>query len=90
MSTCAYCLDMTSEFTDISVGAAEGVDGWNTLIVRTMRGSEIVDAAVNSGRLETRELPLSNLEHLKEAALLKKRRALREIVNRTGDKNELL
>jgi len=90
MSTCAYCLDMTAEFTDISVGAAEGVDGWNTMIVRTQRGLEIFDAAVNSGQLETRELPVSNLKHLKEAALLKKKRALEEIVKRTGDKNELL
>ena len=90
MSTCAYCLDMTAEFTDISVGAAEGVAGWNTLIVRTQRGSEIVDAAVKGGKLETRELPPSNLMHLKEAALLKKTRALGEIVKRTGDKNDLL
>jgi len=90
MSTCAYCLDMTAEFTDISVGAAEGVDGWNTLIVRTQRGSEIVDAAVKGGKLETRELPASNLKHLKEAALLKKTRAMAEIVKRTGDKNDLL
>jgi coenzyme F420 hydrogenase subunit beta len=90
MSTCAYCLDMTAEFTDVSVGAAEGVDGWNTLIVRTRRGSETVDAAVKNGKLETRELPLSNLGHLKEAAILKKTRALGEVVKRTGDKNDLL
>jgi len=90
MPTCAYCLDMTAEFTDVSVGAAEGVDGWNTLIVRTHRGAEVVDAAVRSGKLQTRELPPSNLAHLKEAALLKKRRAMGEIVKRTGDKNELL
>ncbi|MBW2623969.1 MAG: Coenzyme F420 hydrogenase/dehydrogenase, beta subunit C-terminal domain, partial [Deltaproteobacteria bacterium] len=29
MSTCAYCLDMTAEFADVSVGSAEGLEGWN-------------------------------------------------------------
>jgi len=26
---------MTGEFADISVGAAEGITGWNTVIVRS-------------------------------------------------------
>ena len=35
---CNVCLDMTAEFADVSVGAAEGIEGWNTLIVRTNAG----------------------------------------------------
>jgi coenzyme F420 hydrogenase subunit beta len=90
MPTCSYCLDMTAEFTDISVGSVEGIDGWNTVIVRTERGSSLIEEAVKKGKLETREIPLSCVEHLKEASLNKKARALQEIVNRTGDKNDLM
>jgi len=90
MHTCAYCLDMTAEFTDVSVGAAEGVAGWNTLIVRTKRGSEIVDAAVKMGKLEVRDLPPANLDHLKEAAMIKKARGMQEIVKKTGYKIDLI
>ncbi|MDY6916428.1 MAG: Coenzyme F420 hydrogenase/dehydrogenase, beta subunit C-terminal domain [Chloroflexota bacterium] len=90
MPTCAYCLDMTSEFADVSVGAVEGIEGWNTVIVRTQRGADLVATARARGRLETGELPAENLAHLKEAALLKKKRALNEIINRSGDRGDLL
>jgi coenzyme F420 hydrogenase subunit beta len=90
MPTCAYCLDMTSEFADISVGAVEGIEGWNTIIVRTDAGVELMKLAKNKKKLQIERLPESNLQHLKEAALLKKKRALTEIVKRTGDKNDML
>jgi len=89
-STCDLCIDMTAELADLSVGSAEGVDGWNTLIVRSQAGKELVDAAVASGALETAALPEENLEHLKEAALIKKKRALGNIVDRTGSSEDLL
>jgi coenzyme F420 hydrogenase subunit beta len=90
MPTCAYCLDMTAEFADISVGAVEGIEGWNTVIVRTKRGAEILDLARKKGKLEVDKLPAKNLEHLKEAAMLKKTRGIKEIVKKTGDKNNLM
>jgi coenzyme F420 hydrogenase subunit beta len=90
MPTCAYCLDMTSEFADISVGAVEGIEGWNTVIVRTNIGAELISRAREKGVIETGSLPPENLAHLKEAALLKKKRALREIIKRTGDRKNLL
>jgi coenzyme F420 hydrogenase subunit beta len=90
MPTCAYCLDMTAEFADISVGSAEGVEGWNTVIIRTEVGAKLIEIARTKGKLETDSLPSQNLAHLKEAALNKKKRALRQIVDRTGDKNNLL
>lgn len=90
MPTCAYCLDMTAEFADISVGSAEGVDGWNTVIIRTEVGAKLMETARTKGKLETDSLPPPNLAHLKEAALNKKRRALRQIVDRSGDKANLL
>jgi len=90
MPTCSYCLDMTSEFADVSVGSVEGVEGWNTVIIRTDTGADLVKLARDRGMLETAALPEENLKHLKEAALLKKKRALKEIINRTGDKDDLL
>jgi coenzyme F420 hydrogenase subunit beta len=90
MPTCAYCLDMTSEFSDISVGSVEGIEGWNTVIIRTDAGAKLMEMAKSKGRLDTDTLPAQNLAHLKEASLLKKKRALKEITNRSGSKKDLL
>lgn len=90
MPTCTYCLDMTSEFADISVGSVEDFEGWNTVIVRTKVGAELMEMAKAKGKLETNTLSPRNLAHLKEAALLKKKRALKEIIERSGDKRDLL
>jgi coenzyme F420 hydrogenase subunit beta len=90
MPTCAYCLDMTSEFADISVGSVEGTEGWNTVITRTDAGADLMEMAKKKGKLQIDKLPSSNLEHLKQASLLKKKRAMNEIVKKSGDKNNLL
>ena len=76
--------------TDVSVGAAEGIEGWNTVIIRTKRGQELVRTAVSDGLLETRDLPKENLDHLMESARLKKRRALQNLVRRSGKREDLL
>lgn len=90
MPTCAYCLDMTSEFSDISVGSVEGIEGWNTVIIRTDAGAKLMEMAKAKGELEISSLPAQNLAHLREASLLKKKRALKEIANRSGNKQDLL
>jgi len=90
MPTCAVCLDMTAEFADISVGAVEGIEGWNTVIVRTDAGAGLIELAKSKEKLEIDTLPADKLDHLKTASMIKKKRGLKEIVNRTGDKNNLL
>ena len=90
MPTCSYCLDMTSEFADISLGSVEGLEGWNTVIVRSKVGAELMEIAKAKGKLEVDTLLPQNLAHLKEAALLKKKRALGQIIERSGDKRNLL
>jgi coenzyme F420 hydrogenase subunit beta len=87
---CNVCLDMTAEFADVAVGAAEGIEGWNTLIVRSERGRELVDAARAAGVIETETLPEENLDHLKGASLGKRRRALANIRRMTGSDDDLL
>jgi coenzyme F420 hydrogenase subunit beta len=74
--SCKVCLDMTAELSDISVGTVEGKEGWNTVMVRTEKGEDLLRRAKKAGVVETRPLPKNNLDHLKEASLLKKRRAL--------------
>lgn len=88
--TCDVCIDMTAEFADISVGAAEGVEGWNTLIIRSDAGRELVEQAQAQGVIETEPLPGQNLAHLKEASLLKKKRGLKKIIETTGSDQDLL
>ncbi|MGQ9571712.1 MAG: Coenzyme F420 hydrogenase/dehydrogenase, beta subunit C-terminal domain [Dehalococcoidia bacterium] len=88
--TCDVCLDMTAEFADISVGAAEGIEGWNTLIVRSDAGRELVELARARGVIELKALPEQNLGHLKEASLLKKKRGLRKVIETSGSEQDLL
>jgi len=67
---------MTSELSDISVGTVEGEEGWNTVIVRTERGENLLHRAESKGVLETRAYPEDKWTHLKEASILKKQRGL--------------
>jgi coenzyme F420 hydrogenase subunit beta len=74
--TCGYCPDMTSEFSDVSVGVLEGRPDMNTLIVRTERGEEMVREAQRREYLVLEDLPEENREHLMWAAANKKKRGV--------------
>jgi coenzyme F420 hydrogenase subunit beta len=80
--TCFICPDMTSELADVSVGMFEGRPHWNTLIVRSEKGVEVVDRARREGFLETEDFPAENLNHLSKAAADKKDRSLRTLLRR--------
>jgi len=84
-NSCNECLDMTSEFADVSVGVLEGEPSYNTLIVRTEKGEEVIRRAREKGILILDEMPHDAREHLMEAAMNKKRRALERIHERCGD-----
>ena len=73
---CSYCIDMTSEFSDLSVGVMEGRPDMNTLIIRTDRGRRIVEEAAQEEYLTLSALPEENREHLIWAAGNKKKRGL--------------
>jgi coenzyme F420 hydrogenase subunit beta len=93
---CLYCLDSTAEYTDVSVGSArfagnwEEVRQWNQLIVRTEKGRELVDLAVKRGVLEVRESSAEGLKELKDAAVKKKKEALKNIIQKSGSIKKLL
>ena len=75
--TCFICPDMTAEWSDVSVGMYEGRPGWNTLVIRTQAGSDLVDIAVTDGWLVLEEFPNANMQALSRAALAKKERSFR-------------
>ncbi len=52
---CLYCLDYGAENADIGCGGI-GLDGWTYTLIRTRRGHEAFQDALNAGILETRPL----------------------------------
>ena len=93
---CRYCLDMTAEFSDLSVGSGRCPEGWevarewNQVIVRTRVGQELLDLARSRGLLEFRDMPEGNLERLKRASLNKKRAGLQNLIQLSGSKEDFL
>jgi coenzyme F420 hydrogenase subunit beta len=94
--SCQYCWDMTAEFSDLSVGSArvpegwEVARGWNQVIVRTPAGQELLDLARDRMVLEFREMPEGNLERLKKASVNKKRTALQNLAQMSGNSQDLV
>jgi coenzyme F420 hydrogenase subunit beta len=86
--TCFICMDMTSELADLAVGMFEGKPGWNTVIIRSEIGAQLIDQACREGYIETADFPAANLEHLSKAAADKKDRSLRTLLRRELINNE--
>ena len=95
-TACRYCMDSTAEFADLSVGAArfgtdcEEMRGWNQIIVRSDRGKELFELAIAKHALEIREASPSALRELKNAAAGKKKKALKNIVEKSHSTKNLL
>lgn len=79
MTTCNSCMDMTSEFADMSIGQVEGVSDWNTIIVRSDEGESIFNGMVEAGLLEIEDLEKERVDHLREAATNRKKKVLTEM-----------
>ncbi len=71
---CLTCPDPTSELADLSVGSTEHLDEYNTLIVRSARGEELVKKAAAAGVIELKEYPAGRLPLLRGAVSNKKER----------------
>ena len=54
-TACSKCIDFSAEFADISVGGL-GLNGWTFTILRTEKGEELFDSAVEQGYLKTRSI----------------------------------
>lgn len=65
---CNLCVELTSETSDISVGSIGSEDGWSTLIIRTKKGEEIVNGAIEQKFIETKDLTESQFKLLNRLA----------------------
>ena len=65
---CNICVELTSETSDISIGSIGSDDGWSTLIIRTPKGEEIVNGAIEQKFIEAKELEQPQLELLNKIA----------------------
>jgi coenzyme F420 hydrogenase subunit beta len=72
---CALCPDMTAELADLSVGAVEGIPGWNTLMVRTETADSLLREAEKQGLIILEDPNPESLDHLRQAAEGKRSRA---------------
>jgi coenzyme F420 hydrogenase subunit beta len=94
--SCNYCLDMTAEFSDISVGSTRLPEGWevarswNQVITRTQAGHGLLMLARSRGLLEFHDVPEGNLEKLKKASINKKKRAIKNLIEKSGNQKDLL
>lgn len=94
-SGCHYCADMTAEFADLSIGGARSADGWdvdkgwNQVVVRSEKGEQLLNLAREKGVLEFKEAMEGGLEKLKKASLGKKRTAVNNLCELTGNPDDL-
>ncbi|MHA2130457.1 MAG: Coenzyme F420 hydrogenase/dehydrogenase, beta subunit C-terminal domain, partial [Promethearchaeota archaeon] len=61
-NACFSCSDYTASFADISVGNVGSKDSWRTMIIRTERGQEAYELAIEKGFLETKNLSSTHEE----------------------------
>ncbi|MFX0171299.1 MAG: Coenzyme F420 hydrogenase/dehydrogenase, beta subunit C-terminal domain [Candidatus Hodarchaeota archaeon] len=71
-SSCHYCVDFTSENADISVGSVGAPEGYNTVLVRTGLGLEILQDAADNGYIELNSITVKNLKPVLTLANAKK------------------
>ncbi|MEM0215937.1 MAG: Coenzyme F420 hydrogenase/dehydrogenase, beta subunit C-terminal domain [Candidatus Bathyarchaeia archaeon] len=81
MNSCRTCMDYTAEFADLSIGGGAPLKGWSMVIVRTQRGEEFLEKAVNSGVIRVMDVDaepetLARVIHL---ATRKKESALKDM-----------
>jgi len=65
---CNICVELTSETSDISIGSIGSEDGWSTLIIRTKKGEEIVNGAIEQEFIKAKELNESQFKLLNKLA----------------------
>jgi coenzyme F420 hydrogenase subunit beta len=71
-SSCHYCIDFSSENADISVGSVGAPEGFNTVLVRTGLGLEILQDAADNGYIELQPITEKQLKPVLRLANLKK------------------
>jgi len=86
--SCHVCMDYTSELADFSTGSVGSPAGWSTLIVRTQKGKEYVDAMIKAGMIETKPFDMEGqfgYPMLEKLAVDKKTKNAKTIEARLAD-----
>ena len=79
---CNICVELTSETSDISIGSIGSQDGWSTLIIRTEKGEEIVNGAIEQRYIEAEDFTDSQFALLERLAENKINKNLEHIEQR--------
>ncbi len=79
---CTVCMDFTSELSDVSVGSVGSPEGWSTVIVRTEKGLELIEAAEKDNYIQTKTIGDSGLKIMERLAKEKKSESKEEIKKR--------
>jgi glutamate synthase (NADPH/NADH) small chain len=53
---CFFCDDLTAEYADISVGSIGSEPGWSTVIIRTKKGAEFFQKALDMNLITKKEI----------------------------------
>jgi coenzyme F420-reducing hydrogenase beta subunit len=83
--SCQLCYDPVAELADLAVGSTEYEADWNTLIVRSQAGEDLVKEALQQGILEVKPYPKERLPLLKQAVFAKKQRVLQALKVEKGN-----
>jgi len=80
MNRCKTCTDFTSEFADLSVGGATPLKDWSIVIIRSKKGEEFLNLAVEKGIITTKEIETEpeTLAHLINLSTHKRKNAMQE------------
>ena len=79
---CNICVELTSETSDISIGSIGSQDGWSTVIIRTEKGEEIINGAIEEKFIESKELEEPQFKLLNKNAESKIKKNLENIERR--------
>ena len=79
---CNICVELTSETSDISIGSIGSEDGWSTLIIRTKKGEEIIEGAIEQEYIQAKDLNESQFKLLNKIAQSKINKNLETIERR--------
>lgn len=80
MNRCKTCADFTSELADLSVGGATPLKDWSIVIIRTKKGEEFFNLAVEKGIVTIKEIETEPeaLAHLIQLSTHKRTNAMQE------------
>ena len=79
---CNICVELTSETSDISIGSIGSDEGWSTLIIRTEKGEDIIEGAIEQKFIKAKELTEPQFNLLNRIAQTKINKNLETIERR--------